>query len=251
MTSKSKKKQNDKIDIKCDSYQIPQAGKQNKAGEDAVFVSKMKNCFGVFDGVGGWTKEGIDPSAYSAKLSEATREAYETENIKDPLKLMQYAYEQAKNVPGTSTACIAVIDGCQLSVANLGDSRLIVCRDQKVILCSQDQDIEWNMPYQIGTDSNMTPETHAKEYNLFLKPFDFIVLGSDGVFDNLSHGDILSLLKGENCQVIAKSIAEKAFTISMNQKAITPFGKEAKKFGKNWVGGKQDDISVVVVNILG
>jgi len=250
MSKSKKKKENGGVEIKSGTWQIPQAGKQNKSGEDAAFVSKTNTCFAVFDGVGGWSKEGIDPSVYSAKLSEATREAYETENVRDPLKLMEYAYEHAKNVPGTSTACIVVINGYQLSAANLGDSRLIVCRDQKVILCTQDQDIEWNMPYQIGTDSNMTPETHAKKYDLLLKSNDFIVLGSDGVFDNLSHGDILPLLKGENCQVIAKSIAEKAFTISVNQKAITPFGKEAKKFGKNWVGGKQDDITVVVVKIL-
>jgi len=205
----------------------------------------------VFDGVGGWAKEGIDPSAYSTKLCEATLEAYEKENISDPTQIMQYAYQKALSIKGTSTACIVVINEQNLSAANLGDSRFVVWRDQKVVLASRDQEIDWNMPYQIGTDSDMIPETHANKYALALRQGDFIVLGSDGVFDNLSHADIGSLLKGDNCGIMAKNIAEKAHAISVNLNAVTPFSKEAKKAGKNWSGGKQDDISVVVVKIMG
>jgi len=164
---------------------------------------------------------------------------------------MQYAYEQAKGITGTSTACVLTLsDDLQLQASNLGDSRFIVVRESKVILCSEDQQIEWNMPYQIGSTSNMSPKTHANNYTLTLKANDYIVVGTDGLFDNLQHSEIISQLKGDNCQSIAATILEKTINTSLNTRANTPFAKDAKKAGKPWYGGKQDDITVIVVKIL-
>jgi len=210
--------------------QVPQQGKANKTGEDALYVSKHKSCFAVFDGVGGWTATGVDASEYSNKLARATQEAYENENIKDPIELMQYAFEQAKDTTGTSTACILTLsDDLQLQAANLGDSRFIVVRENKILLCSEDQQIEWNMPYQIGSSSNMTPKVHAKNYCISLKSEDYIVIGTDGLFDNLCHSEIINCLKDDNAQQIATALVEKSFTTSLNTRANTPFAKDAKK----------------------
>jgi len=63
-------------------YQKPLPGKINPLGEDALYTSRR--CISVFDGVGSWADDGIDPRDYSAKLAEAVKEAFEEKLIQDP-----------------------------------------------------------------------------------------------------------------------------------------------------------------------
>lgn len=55
----------------------PHPDKVWKGGEDALFVSK--NILIVADGVGGWSRLGIDSGAYSRRLIAAVKEALESE----------------------------------------------------------------------------------------------------------------------------------------------------------------------------
>jgi hypothetical protein len=45
------------------------------------FVSSSGNHFGVFDGVGGWAKKGIDPRVYSLALSQACLRAVDEKQV--------------------------------------------------------------------------------------------------------------------------------------------------------------------------
>ena len=59
---------------------IPNPSKAHYGGEDAWFVipysgskGNFGGSFGVFDGVGGWGEENVNPGDYSLKFAEASR----------------------------------------------------------------------------------------------------------------------------------------------------------------------------------
>jgi len=227
------------------SAQLPGEGKLNKNGEDAILITKCKKCLGVFDGVGEWVKYGVDSSAYSNKLSSSAKVLFEKEKIRDPITLMQRAYLEAKDVIGTSTGCIVIIEGDKLLAANLGDSGFIVIRNHKVVLSSKSQQISWNCPFQMGKDCTLNPKEHGDKYTFDLKKGDIIVIASDGLWDNLSNGDVVVLLKTPN-EKSADNIVKAAKDIMNSTTAQSPFAKEAKKLKKQWSGGKPDDVSVII-----
>jgi serine/threonine protein phosphatase PrpC len=47
----------------------------------------------------------------------------------------------------------------------------------------------------MGKDSTLNPTEHADKYEFDLKKNDIIVIGSDGLWDNLSNSDVVALLK--------------------------------------------------------
>ncbi|XP_665773.1 hypothetical protein [Cryptosporidium hominis TU502] len=104
-----------------------------------------------------------------------------------------------------------------------------------------------------------------------------VILGTDGLFDNLFDFEITSIsglsfspIESKlfyNCldytttpMVIAKSIALSAYYKSLDPFSKTPFANQAKRFysgGKNslfesqsFSGGKEDDISVLVAWVV-
>jgi len=212
------------------THQIPCPGKSNPLGEDSFYVSPKKDCFGVFDGVGGWNKEyGVDARAYSNKLSEGVKIAFEEKKIRDPIELCHYAWEGAKEIPGTSTAVVAYFEGSKLKIGNVGDSGTLILRKDKTLFRTREQQVEFNMPYQIGTGSDLTPKTHGESSEVPLQHGDWIVMSSDGLFDNLEVADIVKVLKKTTPDNAAKDLAEKTFKLSQDKHHHSPFAKDAKK----------------------
>eukprot|EP01128_Nolandella_sp_AFSM9_P001899 TRINITY_DN12300_c0_g1_i1.p1 TRINITY_DN12300_c0_g1~~TRINITY_DN12300_c0_g1_i1.p1 ORF type:complete len:276 (-),score=48.60 TRINITY_DN12300_c0_g1_i1:50-832(-) len=238
------------MDLVVSVFQIPKAGKINPLGEDSYFLSEDEQVFGVYDGVGGWGVEhGIDAKAYSEKLAQGTEDAYQAKGKLEPLKLMEAAYQYSKKVKGTSTACVACLSGNKVSVANCGDSALLVLRGHKMVFRTQDQQVEFNMPYQIGTGSDITPKCHAIKSHFLLADKDWIIIGSDGLFDNLSDLDIDKVLKKVSSPShAAKVLAKRAFKVSGSQHS-TPFERGALRHGISWRGGKPDDITVIALYV--
>jgi len=231
-------------------HQIPCPGKTNPLGEDSFYISPKKDCIGVFDGVGGWSKEyGVDARAYSNKLSDGVKIAFEEKKIRDPLELCHFAWEGAKEIPGTSTACVAILDGTKLKVGNVGDSGTLILRKEKTFFRTKEQQVEFNMPYQIGTGSDLTPKTHGELTEVQLQHGDWIVMSSDGLFDNLEVTDIIKVLRKSSAEGAAKDLADKTFKLSQDKHHHSPFAKDAKKNGLKWTGGKPDDITVIVALI--
>ena len=107
----------------------------------------------------------------------------------------------------------------------------------------------FNFPYQIGTYGDGLD--NAQIIEIPIKENDIIILGSDGLFDNLFEDQILNLLFDD--QMInekAKYIADLAMEFAMSESAFTPFTKNALENNLYHKGGKLDDISVIVANIL-
>jgi len=78
-----------KDEISVSTFVIPHDKKRSKGGEDAFFISNDGTLMGVFDGVGGWADEGIDPRDYSNGLSQGSKIATDTNKIRDPQEVLR------------------------------------------------------------------------------------------------------------------------------------------------------------------
>ena len=60
-----------------------------------------------------------------------------------------------------------------------------------------------------------------------------------------------SLAEGklDDVQVASDCIATKAESLGMEEDYYSPFAKSAEAHGMRWLGGKQDDISVIVATV--
>lgn len=295
-------------------------------GEDAAFIyeSNQFTSFGVSDGVGGWKNYGVDSSKFSFSLVSAITSvldlisvdeksgdlsvdlAAENLNIAHPKQILTEAYTQIKNgIPnliGSGTASLATFDKEKkiLYTSNLGDSGIVVIRNNQIIFKSESMQHNFNAPYQLS----LIPEEFlklmesrgenlgklfgdspldSKSSEIELQNGDIIIVASDGVFDNVHLPHLISLLnmmkineklvmpEENNNQAqtpadtnshltpefqehVRQELAKAATTIvafarenAYNSKYLSPFCLEAQKFGfKNMVGGKVDDISLVM-----
>lgn len=235
----------------------PHPEKISWGGEDAVFLSGRN--FGVFDGVSGAEKV-RGKKLYSVSLAESMKKqslaSKSSWTVSEITNFMNEAKEVA-DVEGTgaSTAVVASIGQDNvLRALNLGDSVCLVVRDGAVAARTREIIHYFDCPYQLGGDSPDRPKDGTTlETNIY--PGDIIIAGSDGVFDNLSDGDILELVSSNaivKSNVLAKKICEASRSVSLDYDAVTPYSRAARgrsgyaayQSGK---GGKVDDISCVVV----
>jgi protein phosphatase PTC7 len=225
-----------------------------------------------------------------------------------PKDLLQVGYDQViadtTIVGGGSTACLAVAepDG-NVEVANLGDSGFMHLGLNAVRHFTQPQTHAFNTPYQLSkTPERMLVQMavfggstalsdHPKESNVThhrVRHGDVLLFATDGVWDNLSPQDALTVVSramvrlgawvekdnvlevsedlyaltqadreekadGESLQAkLAVAIAKEAKVTSLNTRRDGPFAKEVQKFypGENWHGGKPDDIAALIAVVV-
>ena len=159
---------------------------------------------------------------------------------------------------GSSTFVMALIDqdSPHLRTLNLGDSAVWILRkdhqgNQKPIFKSEARQHRFNAPFQTGTGKKLPYMSEV--YHHTVADGDLIVMGSDGVFDNMYESHILKCLKssiGEvDVQVAATCLADKSLAMSKDEKFDSPFAIEGRKYGKDYPGGKEDDITVIVSRV--
>jgi|ERR1712130_121938 len=236
------------------------------SGEDAFFINKTDSdidTYGIADGVGGWRRQGIDPSIFSTSLMEQCMNISATNP--DPKKTLINAVSEMQKIHksqnyrllGSSTAVCISIDkkSNSLSVANLGDSGFLVLREGKVLLRSKEQVHRFNCPFQIslftpGYNSISDSAADADEYNFELMLGDVVVTGSDGLFDNCSDeliSDILSDINHENFRSKLDDLCGTSLAVALDPEFMSPFALEARRQGyKDEKGGKLDDFTVIV-----
>ena len=244
---------------------VPHPDKAEKGGEDACFVLRDQGAFGVMDGVGGWADEGVDPAAYSNTFAERSAAAVLL-GASDPREVIRAAHEHVKIV-GSTTACVAILDGENgiLKVSNLGDAGAMIARSDAAYFHTPSQQHEFNCPFQLGC-VDFYPESDgaddAETFRVHVRPGDALVMGSDGLWDNVPHQEVAERVGacvrgGKDAQETAEAIATLAFEHSVDETYDSPFTAEARNNGydvewwerakgKTLVGGKMDDIAVVV-----
>ena len=266
-------------------YQKLKDSIRSPTGEDNYFVTSnnVHDIFaGVADGVGGWAEHGYDSSAISRELckkmdeiSTALAENSSKETLLTPKKIIGAAYakirdEKVVKVGGTTAIVAHFPSNGKLEVANLGDSWCGVFRDSKLVFQTKFQTVGFNAPYQLsiipeemlkeaerrGSKYILNTPRDADEYSFQLKKKDIIILATDGVTDNIATDDIELFLKdnaartNDELQLLSQKFVDKVVSLSKDPNYPSVFAQEISKLtGKNYSGGKEDDITVVVVRV--
>ena len=179
---------------------------------------------------------------------------------------------------GSCTLLLCAIHSGLLEILNLGDSRALLVRFSgnrpSVVARTSPMQHTFNTPFQVSRSLSRPqleslmqscPPEQAKAlfktlshiindgfdqahiYMVRVQAGDLLLVGSDGLWDNLYEWEVLELLSpGASCEQLARMLTRRAYERSVRA-AKTPFEDEAvATFGQcAWKGGKQDDITVI------
>jgi len=265
---------------------------------DAALVSPMM--LGVADGVSQIEEYGIDASELPRELLKAcedlatSRLIPDVENSKDsyfgPISLMCEAYE-ATDSQGSTTVLLAVLDNStkihgklhpMVAMISIGDCELVILRrikgrksELEAIFHTEMQRIDGNTqsPLQVarvpdevdpGFDESIAIDVirHGSAVHcVSAYEGDILVMGSDGVFDNLYQDEIVDIcnhllppisgkagpqqpLEASLLKEVAQSIVDgshaKTVADALGRYACSPIGR----------GGKVDDTCCVVGEVV-
>ena len=118
----------------------------------------------------------------------------------------------------------------------------------------------FNLPYQLGFTNTDGIEPFEKPGDATVGNFpvhrgDVIVVGSDGLFDNVEIVDIAEIV-GEweaagsgDRDALAAKLCDRARDLSLDDRTDSPFALLAKENDIMWGGGMPDDVTVVVMTV--
>ncbi|PPD67986.1 hypothetical protein GOBAR_DD35145 [Gossypium barbadense] len=149
-----------------------------------------------------------------------------------------------------------------MKVASVGDCGLRVIRKGQIIFSTTPQEHYFDCPYQLSSELVGQTYLDAVVSSVELVEGDTIVMGSDGLFDNVFDGEIVSTLAAHSDVVeAAKALAKLASNHSLDSRFDSPYTIEAryqgldvpfwkKILGMKLTGGKLDDITVIVGQVV-
>lgn len=252
------------VSLAVGTHLIPHPNKVERGGEDAFFVSEYKGgAVGVADGVSGWAERNVDPAKFSRELMANALSFVEDEEVNyDPQVLIKKAHA-ATSSKGSATAIVAMLerDGV-LKIANVGDCGLRIIRKGQIIFATCCQEHYFDCPFQLSSEAVTQTYNDAVITTVKVKEGDIIVMGSDGLFDNVFDREITPILAAQNdVSEAAMLLARLASDHSKDFYFESPYILEArskgfdvpswKKFlGQKLTGGKLDDITVVICRVV-
>lgn len=185
---------------------------------------------------------------------------------------------QSVEACGSCTVLLCAIHSGLLEILNLGDSKALLVRftegKPSVVMHTSTMQHTFNTPFQVckslpvsqqesllrscppekakglaKTLSHLINDSfnQAHIYTVRARAGDLLLVGSDGLWDNLYEREVLETLSvGASCEHLARILTRKAYQRSVSP-AKTPFEDEAvATYGQcAWKGGKQDDITVI------
>ncbi|XP_020210966.1 probable protein phosphatase 2C 26 isoform X1 [Cajanus cajan] len=240
---------------------IPHPKKVNTGGEDAFFVSNYNGgVIAVADGVSGWAEEDVDPSLFPRELlANASNFVGDEEVNYDPRILLRKAHA-ATSSTGSATVIIAMLEkNGTLKIANVGDCGLKVIRNGHVIFSTSPQEHYFDCPFQLSSERVGQTYLDAAVSNVELIEGDTIVMGSDGLFDNVFDHEIIPTIV--RYKDVAEALANLASSHAMDSNFDSPYSLEARSrgfepplwkkiLGMKLTGGKLDDITVLVGQVV-
>lgn len=236
------------------TFSMTHAGMRRETNQDYMYTSEipvgnLPNLFLVADGMGGHAagdyasrftvEKVVDYARQSAKrepvaiLRAAVKEANE-------LLLAQASTDPQKEGMGT-TLVAAVVDNDRLYVANVGDSRLYVLNQEKIVQITRDHSLVEEMvrlgemdkeeakdhpdKHIITRAIGVFADVHVDFFETVIKPGDIILMCSDGLTNMVDDESIRQIVRGQ------RDIAERT------EKLIETANRN----------GGRDNITVVIV----
>lgn len=237
-------------------------------GDDAALAMPRILC--VADGVGGWhSTPGGNPALYSRTLCHNI-----LHKIKGVLSsfiylqddqlydLIHTSHQSIDQVMGSTTLSMAIINHSTMSIPewllyNIGDSGIFIIRKGQVVYRSNVSCHRFNCPFQLGSRSKDTARD-GDIARLVAKPGDLALLSTDGLLDNVSDEEILSIVNQymqsnvENSPSPEESLLiYKSLHDMTNHLVQTAYNKFSDETGTGHVNGrfqgvgKPDDVTVV------
>lgn len=241
-----------KLNLLSGSYYLPHPAKEKTGGEDAHFICADEQAIGVADGVGGWIDAGVDAGIYARELMANSVAAIKQEpkGLIDPSRVLEKAYAHTK-AKGSSTACIVALTDQGIHAINLGDSGFLVVRDGSIVFKSPIQQHGFNFTYQLECGRDQDLPSSGQIFTFPVVPGDTVVVGTDGLFDNLYNNEISAVVfeavrAGLSPHETARKITAFARQRALDKNRQTPFSTSAQEAGYCYYGGKLDDVTVVV-----
>jgi protein phosphatase PTC7 len=266
-------------------FSIPNPNK--KSSEDAFEIHDGMIC--LADGVGSWSQIGVDVSLFSKALCKHYKDHYIINSNRyktTPKNIFIEASRETINTfkhKGSSTFCAAILDATTknnikiMRTVNMGDSGYMLIRPNNntiinnpnkvlnkmlkdeqeqplnILYKSEEQIHGFNTPFQVGYDTDKPEAAFETEHEI--QENDIIIMGTDGLWDNLFLPQILAIIKPfcelsfvlNDITLIAELIGETCENYSKNNKYQSPF---CKKTGGLRLGGKMDDITIIVSQIV-
>lgn len=243
---------------------IPHDDKIHRGGEDAASTSDR--FLVVADGVGGWARHGVNPGLYSKMLTEQVvalghqNMSLPLENIVDKANWMT----AEKHLGSATCTTLKLTSPDEITTLNVGDSGYSIHRrndkdELELVFASEAGQKSFNFPYQLGGQYGDEVKDVAVEKHHILKQNDIIVVYSDGVSDNVFPPEFHPCLDRASDEedgfalasfsLAADCIARKAYFLGKDKTFDSPFAQGARESGKRYIGGKHDDITVVVAQV--
>ncbi|XP_004240420.1 probable protein phosphatase 2C 26 [Solanum lycopersicum] len=240
-------------------YLIPHPNKVEKGGEDAFFVSSDNGgVIVVADGVSGWAEKNVDPALFSRELVANVSSLVGNVEVNDDPRILIKGAHAATSSIGSATVIVSVFENGILKIASVGDCGLRVIRKGQMIFSTFPLEHYFDCPYQLSSEAVSQTYLDAIVSTVNLQVGDTIIMGSDGLFDNIFDQEIVSVVTtNDDVSNAAKALADLARNHSVDTKFDSPFSLEArargfdvpwwkKVFGMKLTGGKLDDITVIV-----
>eukprot|EP00831_Metopus_contortus_P045428 TRINITY_DN36405_c0_g1_i1.p1 TRINITY_DN36405_c0_g1~~TRINITY_DN36405_c0_g1_i1.p1 ORF type:complete len:255 (-),score=50.32 TRINITY_DN36405_c0_g1_i1:55-819(-) len=203
----------------------------------------------------------------------------------NPTSILSQAFDQVQEM-GSATAVLCLLKDSELVCANLGDSGYRLIRFDHmgvpfIVSKSEEQQHDFNTPFQLSklpskkqlkelllkkgleaTEAEklsckfrtlafcQDPPECAQRYTSTIQEGDLLILGSDGLFDNLFDDQLLETVQESGTKAhpmeISRKLLEKAYSESLDQECHSPFSKRAKQaMNLSYHGGKPDDITAL------
>lgn len=239
-------------------------------GEDSYFYCEGRHHLfgmGVADGVFMWREAGIDSGLMSQALMRKSQAMIQS-GIEDVYTVLDSTSRSVieDGLKGSCTASLLTINQAsgQLHAANLGDSGFMVLgprhgsRGQNTVpelevkFRTVQLEHEFGRPYQIGHHEHASSASDADLASFYMCRGDLVVMGSDGLLDNVHESSISAALtqllaQGAGPSRMVQELVRMAYEASIDRKRDTPYAREASEaFNMVYNGGKKDDITVLV-----
>ncbi|ONK73400.1 uncharacterized protein A4U43_C04F31090 [Asparagus officinalis] len=234
------------------SHYIPRG---KKLGDDAHFLCTKEQVIGIADGVGDWVKHGVDAGQYARELMDHSETVVQEKKrtFFNPATIIKKAYARTSAM-GSSTACIIALNGQFIHAAIVGDSGFLVVREGSVVFRSPVQLHDTDHPYQLGAHTKLDDPNCAEVMKVAVKAGDVIVAGTDGLFDNVFEDEVSRIVQSavashSGPHELAAVLANVALDYSNSTTGETPYSIASQEAGRDHIGGKPDDITVVIMYI--